>query len=129
LRVAVSLVTGASPGIGLAIAPAAEGFDLTISARSADALDKVHAELRGAGGKVVPVPADMGDERAAKPLDQAVMITADNIAELVVAVTRLSRWAAVPRIAVTRPRLHRWRLMPVLGLTAGRGSAGLAEAG
>jgi hypothetical protein len=54
----------------------------------------------------VPVPADMGDEREAKPLDQAVMITADDIAELVVAVTRLSRWTAVPRVAVTRPRLH-----------------------
>jgi NADP-dependent 3-hydroxy acid dehydrogenase YdfG len=36
----VSLVTGASWCIGLAIAPAAEGFDLTISARSAGALDK-----------------------------------------------------------------------------------------
>ena len=42
-------------------------------------------------------------------LDQAAMITADDVAELVSAVTRLSRWAAVPTIAVTRPGPHLWR--------------------
>lgn len=239
----VALVTGASRGIGLAIARrlAADGFDLTISARSAEALEKAAVELREGGGRVVPVPADMSDERqvdalaaaheqaldtldvlvlcagmgsfgpvstyplrrldtmfavnlrgpfgltqrllprlreaaagtptgtkviavasltglAAEPrlgvygaskaalislceaitvdeaahgvsataiapgyvatdmtewlsgtLDQAAMITADDVAELVSAVTRLSRWAAVPTIAVTRPGPHLWR--------------------
>jgi 3-oxoacyl-[acyl-carrier protein] reductase len=239
----VALVTGASRGIGLAIARrlAAEGFDLTVSARSPDALEDVAAELRAAGGRVEVVPADMSDEQqvgalaaaheqafnvldvlvlcagmghlgavsdfpvkrldrtfavnlrgpfsltqrllpslrkaaelaptgakviaiasltgiAAEPglgvygaskaalislceaitideadhgvsataiapgfvatdmtewvsgtIDPATMITAADIAELVVSVTRLSRWAAVPTIPVTRPGSHLWR--------------------
>jgi 3-oxoacyl-[acyl-carrier protein] reductase len=238
-----ALVTGASRGIGLAIARrlAAEGFDLTISARSAGAHEGVAAELRATGSRVEAVPADMGDEQqvdalaaaceqafgvldvlvlcagmgslgaiadypvrrldrtfavnlrapftltqrllpslrkaarqaptgakviaiasltgiAAEPglgvygaskaalislceaitideaehgvtatavapgyvatdmttwlsgtIDAATMITSADIAELVVAVTRLSRWAAVPAIAVTRPGQHLWR--------------------
>jgi 3-oxoacyl-[acyl-carrier protein] reductase len=60
-----ALVTGAYRGIGLAIARrlAADGFDLTISARSAEALEKAAVELREGGGRVVPVAADMSDER------------------------------------------------------------------
>jgi 3-oxoacyl-[acyl-carrier protein] reductase len=239
----IALVTGASRGIGLAIARrlAADGFDLTISARSADALADVAGELRATGGRVEVVPADMSDEQqvgaladaherafgtldvlvlcagmgwlgavadypvrrldrvfavnlrgpftltqrllpglrkaaelsptgakvvaiasitgiAAEPglgvygaskaalislceaitideaghgvtasaiapgyvatdmsewvsetIDPATMITSDDIAELVAAVTRLSRWAAVPVIPVTRPGPHLWR--------------------
>jgi len=59
-----ALVTGASRGIGLAIARrlAADGFDLMISARSAGALENVAAELRATGSHVVAAPADMSDE-------------------------------------------------------------------
>jgi len=239
----VALVTGASRGIGRAIVGrlAAEGFDLTISARSADLLDEVAAELAAPGRRVVRVTADMGDAAqvgalavaheqafgvldvlvlcagmgalaaiadypprrldrmfavnlrgpfllvqqllpslrkaahaaptgakviaiasltaiAAEPglgvygaskaalaslceaitvdeadhgvtataiepgyvatdmtewlharIDPATMITSDDVAELVLAVTRLSRWAAVPAIPVTRPGRHLWR--------------------
>ena len=80
-----ALVTGASRGIGLAIARrlAGEGFDLTISARSADALGKVAAELRATGSRVAAVPADMSDERQVDALAAAHEQTFDVLDVLV----------------------------------------------
>jgi NAD(P)-dependent dehydrogenase (short-subunit alcohol dehydrogenase family) len=242
-RTGTALITGASRGIGLAIARrlAAEGFDLTVSARSPGTLEPVAQQLRQFGGRVHVAPADMTDEAhvielvdqhqalhgnldvlvlsagvgfggpladypirrfdtqitvnvrapflliqralpalrvaaassrrgakiiaiasitgiAAEPdlaaygaskaalislcesitvaeaehgvsataispgfvdtdmsewmrkrIDPATMITSDDIAELVHSITRLSRWAAVPNIAVTRPGAQLWR--------------------
>jgi len=60
----VGLVTGASGGIGRAIAErlVAEGFDLTISARKSGPLDEAAIMLRRLGGRVESVSADMGDQ-------------------------------------------------------------------
>lgn len=60
-----ALISGASRGIGLGIANrlAQQGFSLTITARDADRLDSVAAQLRAAGApEVVTVAADMSDE-------------------------------------------------------------------
>lgn len=60
-----ALVTGASRGIGLAIAQrlAEQGWDLTISARSQQTLSDVAADLeRISSTKVQPIVADMGSE-------------------------------------------------------------------
>ncbi|KAF0845250.1 SDR family NAD(P)-dependent oxidoreductase [Nocardia caishijiensis] len=60
-----ALISGASRGIGLGIATrlAQQGYSLTITARDADRLEAVAAELRAAGApEVVPVAADMADE-------------------------------------------------------------------
>jgi NAD(P)-dependent dehydrogenase (short-subunit alcohol dehydrogenase family) len=59
-----AIVTGASRGIGLAIAEALgeEGYGLTISARKPGTLESTAEELRGRGFNVEHVAANMTDE-------------------------------------------------------------------
>ena len=63
----VALVTGASKGIGRAIALelAEAGADLVINARGSAALDAVAAEIRARGRDVEAVPADVATEAGA----------------------------------------------------------------
>jgi hypothetical protein len=64
----LALVTGASGGIGLALAreAVAAGFDVALVARSADALEAVAAELRGRGADALVVVADLAEAAAAR---------------------------------------------------------------
>jgi 3-oxoacyl-[acyl-carrier protein] reductase len=59
----VALVTGASRGIGEAIARrlAAEGAEVVCAARTVEALEKVVAEIRSAGGKASALELDLAD--------------------------------------------------------------------
>ncbi len=59
-----ALVTGASQGIGLAIAQglAAEGVRVVLSARHASTLNAAVAEITGAGGMAVGITADISRE-------------------------------------------------------------------
>src|SRR4051794_4884825 len=59
-----AIVTGASRGIGRAIAEALaeDGYSLTISARKPDTLDATAVEFRDKGYEVEPVAANMADE-------------------------------------------------------------------
>ena len=62
-----ALVTGASRGIGLAIARelADVGYKLSLVARSEDALKQVAAEIEAATGfRVKPIPADLAQEKS-----------------------------------------------------------------
>jgi NAD(P)-dependent dehydrogenase (short-subunit alcohol dehydrogenase family) len=61
-----AVVTGASRGIGLAIALelAREGASVALVARDAAALEDVARGLSGAGGRVIAVPADTTDDRS-----------------------------------------------------------------
>ena len=61
-----AIVTGASRGIGLALAEtlAGEGYGLTISARRPDTLEAAAARLRGSGAEVEAVPANLADAEA-----------------------------------------------------------------
>lgn len=60
-----AIVCAASKGLGraCALSLAREGVDLVITARTADALERTAAEIRGATGvKVTPVPGDIATE-------------------------------------------------------------------
>ena len=59
----VALVTGASRGIGAAIARrlASEGATVIAAARTADALERVVEEIRGAGGAASAAALDLSD--------------------------------------------------------------------
>jgi NAD(P)-dependent dehydrogenase (short-subunit alcohol dehydrogenase family) len=61
-----AIVTGASSGIGLAVAHllGEEGHALTIAARRPEKLEAARAELQAAGHDVVAVAANLGDEEA-----------------------------------------------------------------
>jgi short-subunit dehydrogenase len=67
------LVTGASQGIGYALAAVAarRGCKVVASARSAELLDKLAAEVRAAGGQIVTVVGDITD-----PAGRAAMLAA-----------------------------------------------------
>lgn len=59
-----ALITGASSGIGLAIADllGSEGYGLTVAARRAEKLEAAAEELRGKGYDVETVAANLADE-------------------------------------------------------------------
>jgi NAD(P)-dependent dehydrogenase (short-subunit alcohol dehydrogenase family) len=65
-----AIVTGASSGIGLAIAQvlAEEGHALTLAARRPDKLESAAQALRRHGHEVHYVPGNMGDEAAVKQI-------------------------------------------------------------
>ncbi|HYF21460.1 MAG TPA: SDR family oxidoreductase [Ramlibacter sp.] len=62
----VAWITGAGSGIGraCAVALAREGHAVAISGRRLDALETVAEEVRQAGGRVLPVPLDVGSAPA-----------------------------------------------------------------
>ena len=70
LRGKVALITGASRGIGLAIAKAlaAEGCDLVITARNESTLKKVGRELERQGIRVLVKACDVGQEHSVDSL-------------------------------------------------------------
>jgi NAD(P)-dependent dehydrogenase (short-subunit alcohol dehydrogenase family) len=69
-----AIVTGASRGIGRAIAEALaeDGYALTISARKPDTLEATATAFRAKGYEVEPVPANMADEDGIKSVVEPI---------------------------------------------------------
>lgn len=69
------IVTGGSAGIGKAAAEilVQEGASVLLSARGAERLDAVVAELKAAGGNVVGLPADVSDPASSEALKDAAL--------------------------------------------------------
>jgi NAD(P)-dependent dehydrogenase (short-subunit alcohol dehydrogenase family) len=65
-----AIVTGASRGIGLALAEvlAEEGYSLTVAARKPEALEEAAGALRAKGADVEAVAANVGDDQAIRDL-------------------------------------------------------------
>lgn len=70
----VALVTGASRGIGKAIAigMAQAGADVAIAARSEDALSRVAREIEAAGRRALVIPVDISDLEQVRAIPEKV---------------------------------------------------------
>jgi 7-alpha-hydroxysteroid dehydrogenase len=98
----VAVVTGAGRGLGAAaaVALAQAGADVVISARSADQLAKVAAQVEAVGRRALVVPADLSDLDAAAGLASAA---ADAFGRLDIVVNNVG--GAMPRpFPATKPR-------------------------
>ena len=98
----VAVVTGAGRGLGAAaaVALAEAGADVVISARSADQLAKVAAQVETAGRRALIVPADLSDLDAAAGLAGAA---AEEFGRLDIVVNNVG--GAMPRpFPATMPR-------------------------
>jgi len=69
----VAAVVGVGPGLGAALARRfAKEYSVAISARSADYLRTLGAEIKAAGGNALEVPADVGDRAQVESAFQSI---------------------------------------------------------
>ena len=70
----VALITGASSGIGAALAREAanNGHDLVLVARRREAMEALAAELKSTGAQITIIPADLSRPGAARALMKTV---------------------------------------------------------
>ena len=97
-----ALVTGASRGIGLAIARqlALEGVDLVITARDAERLNQAAAALAAQSGRrVTGITVDTGSDASVKALVERAVATLGGLDILVNAAAKPGGQAPPPRLA------------------------------
>lgn len=105
LRGKLAVVTGASKGLGkaIALALAAEGCNLAVCARDVRTLQAAAVEMAKVGGKVIPVPCDVSD---AAQVEGLFRIVRGECAEIHVLVNNAG--AAHPLIQVADLPLDVW---------------------
>ena len=103
----VALVTGASSGIGLAVARtlAKEGAAVAVTARRRDRLTELCAEIEAAGGRALALPADVASLSEVKGV---VEQTIEELGQLDILVNN----AGIMKIApITENRVEEWTRM------------------
>jgi 3-oxoacyl-[acyl-carrier protein] reductase len=116
LKGKVALVTGASKGIGAAIARelAARGAAVAVNySGSQAAAEKVVTEIKNAGGKAIAVQANVTDPASIAPLVDAV---ATQLGPIDVLVNNAGIYELAPLEAVTPEHFHKQFNTNVLGL-------------
>jgi 3-oxoacyl-[acyl-carrier protein] reductase len=112
----VALVTGASKGIGAAIARelAARGAAVAVNySGSKAAAEKLVEEIKTAGGKAIAVQANLGDSDSIEPLVRTV---ADQLGPISILVNNAGVYEFSPIQAITRPHYEKQFQLNVLGL-------------
>lgn len=113
-----AIVTGGSRGIGLAVAHslAAEGADVALVARSADALEVACAAVAAASGRrVLAVSADTGDDDSVKTMVRGVVAGLGGVDILVNAAARPNTGAVVGIDGFTEAEFSEQLNVKVLG--------------
>ena len=77
----VALITGASSGIGLAVAHklADAGAHVILVARTQETLEQVKAEIEARGGKASVFPCDLNDMDSIDAVSQQILASVDHI--------------------------------------------------
>lgn len=112
----VALVTGASKGIGAAIARelAERGAAVAVNySGSKDAADKVVAEIKAKGGKAIAIQANLSDPNSVGPL---VEKTARELGPISILVNNAGVYEFSPIEKVTPEHFHKQFNLNVLGL-------------
>jgi 3-oxoacyl-[acyl-carrier protein] reductase len=112
----VALVTGASKGIGAAIAKelAAQGAAVAVNYSTSKAgADKVVAEIKAAGGKAIAVQGNVAEPEAIGPL---VATVARELGPITILVNNAGIYEFSPIEAVTPEHFHKQFNVNVLGL-------------
>ena len=81
----VAIVTGASSGIGqaLALQLAGQGAKVVLAARRADLLEQVAEACRQSGGEALAIPTDVADEAQCKALVEKTVAAFERVDLLV----------------------------------------------
>ena len=112
----IAVVTGASKGIGAAIAKslAAEGASVVVNyASSKTGADAVVAAITAAGGSAVAVPGDVSEAGEAQGIIQAAI---QNYGRLDILVNNSGVYEFAPIETITEEHFHRHFNINVLGL-------------
>jgi NAD(P)-dependent dehydrogenase (short-subunit alcohol dehydrogenase family) len=112
VRGSVAIVTGAGSGIGAAtaLALAADGWQVVLAGRRAEALQA--AVARGPAGRLLPVPADVTDEASVRALFDAAVEAHGRVDLLVNNAGR-----SAPAVQIDDLPLAEWQAVVAVNLT------------